>query len=68
MKIALSVCLALLTSSCVLVPMDGYGGSSGGGKAGGDTVLLCHKGKKTMELPREAAEGHLGHGDSRGPC
>ena len=68
MKIALSLSLALLTSSCVLVPMEGPGGSSGSGKAGGDTVLLCHKGKKTMELPREAAQGHLGHGDSRGPC
>lgn len=35
---------------------------------GGDTVLICHKGKKTMELPREAAQGHLGHGDRYGRC
>jgi hypothetical protein len=30
--------------------------------------LVCHKGKKTLELPREAISAHLGHGDYRGPC
>lgn len=39
-----------------------------GGKAGGDTVFICHKGKKTMELPSEAVNAHIGHGDTYGPC
>jgi len=30
--------------------------------------LICHKGKKTMSLPTSAVQGHLGHGDHRGPC
>jgi hypothetical protein len=59
---------ASLTSGCVFVPSVGVGGSSGGGRAGGDTVVLCHKGKQTMELPREAAQGHMGHGDTYGSC
>ena len=35
---------------------------------GGDTVLLCHKGKKTMELPASAADAHINHGDRYGRC
>jgi hypothetical protein len=31
-------------------------------------VVVCHKGKKTLELPREAAQAHLNHGDRRGRC
>ncbi len=31
-------------------------------------VTICHKGKKTMTIPRSALKGHLGHGDYEGPC
>lgn len=62
MKSILVLMLSLSVSACV-VPSNG-----GGGKAGGDTVVVCHKGKKTLELPRSAAQGHLGHGDKLGPC
>lgn len=64
MKLILSLLLASLVSGCVLVPVP----SSGGGKASGGTVLLCHKGKKTMELPQQAARAHIDHGDRYGPC
>ncbi|MFA5940497.1 MAG: hypothetical protein WC809_14155 [Sinimarinibacterium sp.] len=67
MKSTLVLLLALLASACVFVPVSGPG-PGGGGKAGGGTVLLCHKGKKTMELPQEAARAHLDHGDHYGPC
>jgi hypothetical protein len=30
--------------------------------------VVCHKGKKTLELPAAAAQAHLGHGDRMGPC
>lgn len=62
--IVLAGCLSLALSACVVVPSGGYGKKAGGGA----TVLLCHKGKKTMELPREAASAHIGHGDRYGPC
>ena len=67
MKLILALMLTLSVSACVLEP-SGRGGASGSGKAGGDTEVICHKGKKTLELPSEAAKAHLGHGDRRGPC
>lgn len=63
MKVLLIPLLALMLSACAYQPTQGRAG-----KAGGDTALVCHKGKKTLELPREAAHSHLKHGDSLGPC
>jgi hypothetical protein len=68
MKLILPFVLAVLASGCILVPVDSSGGSAGSGKSGGGTDVVCHKGKKTMELPQEAVRAHLDHGDSRGPC
>lgn len=62
MKLTLALTLLLSLSACTLPP------AGGSGKAGGDTELICHKGKKTLELPREAVKAHLDHGDRRGPC
>jgi hypothetical protein len=67
MKPILASLLILSLNACVVAPPAG-GGHSGGGKAGGDTAVVCHKGKKTLELPRDAAQAHLGHGDTLGPC
>jgi len=64
MKLILAMILLLSVSACVLAPTGG----GGGGKAGGDTAVICHKGKKTLELPRSAAQAHLDHGDRLGPC
>lgn len=37
-----------------------------------EKVTICHKpgtpAEKTMEVPEAAVSGHLGHGDSEGPC
>jgi hypothetical protein len=55
--------LALTTAACVYFPVDSHGGKGGSGSA-----VICHKGKKTMELPQEAANGHMKHGDRYGPC
>jgi hypothetical protein len=63
MKLLILILPALLISGCVVIPVDGHSG-----KAGGDTHLVCHKGKKTLELPHEAVQAHLNHGDHRGPC
>jgi hypothetical protein len=62
MKLLLALTSLLSLSACV-IPPDGRSG-----KAGGDTEVVCHKGKKTLELPSSAAQAHLGHGDRRGPC
>ena len=62
MKLMLALILLLSISACAVAP------PGGGGKAGGDTAVVCHKGKKTLELPRSAAQAHLDHGDKPGPC
>jgi hypothetical protein len=66
MKSMLSLVLLVVGSGCVVAP-EAPGGKAGG-KAGGDTAVVCHKGKKTLELPRSAAEAHINHGDRLGPC
>lgn len=65
MKILIALALVLATSACVLVTEPPYGAKSGGA---GQDVVLCHKGKKTMTLPREAAAAHIDHGDRYGAC
>ena len=62
MKPILAMLLLLSVSACVVPPVGGSG------KAGGETAVVCHKGKKTLELPRSAAQAHLDHGDTLGPC
>ena len=66
MKPMFALVLLMLVTGCVVAP-DAGGGKTGG-KAGGDTAVVCHKGKKTLELPRTAAQAHLEHGDKLGPC
>jgi hypothetical protein len=63
MKLFMAAVFTLYIGGCVLVPAGGAGG-----KAGGGTTLVCHKGKKTMELPKEAVQAHLDHGDHLGRC
>ena len=62
MKHILTVLLVLSIAGCVSVPVGNPG------KAGGETALVCHKGKKTLELPHEAVQAHLNHGDRLGRC
>jgi len=68
MKLMLTLILLLSVSACVVAPDSGGGGGGGSGKAGGDTAVVCHKGKKTLELPRDAVQAHLNHGDRLGAC
>jgi hypothetical protein len=49
---------SMLAAGCVVV--DPYGGPG--------TVLVCHKGKKTLSLPEPAVDAHLAHGDYLGAC
>jgi hypothetical protein len=60
MKCLLALLLVLALSGCELLPVALVG------PPGKD--LVCHKGKKTLELPREAIGAHLDHGDHRGAC
>ena len=63
MKLALTLVLTLATSGCAIIYADRHIG-----KSGADTVVLCHKGKTTLKLAREAAAAHFDHGDTYGPC
>lgn len=60
MKRLIAFLLVVPLAGCVLLPVELVGATDHG--------LVCHKGKKTLELPREAMGAHLGHGDYRGPC
>jgi len=60
MKCLLALLLVLALPGCELLPVALVG------PPGKD--LVCHKGKKTLELPREAIGAHLDHGDHRGAC
>lgn len=75
MKMLAILLLTVLVGACSYserryVRDDGYRGSGqvSGQGAGQDRQVICHKGKKTMELPASAVDAHLGHGDRRGPC
>lgn len=63
MKIAIVLALAVVLSACGtmrhrhMIEADG-----------GNVVFVCHKGKKTLELPRSAVDAHLAHGDWLGRC
>ncbi len=35
---------------------------------GQEKVLVCHKGKRTLDVAAPAVDAHLGHGDTPGPC
>ena len=35
---------------------------------GSNKVVLCHKGKKTLQVAAPAAQAHYDHGDTPGPC
>ena len=61
MKLIAIALFALALTACASFP-------TGQGYKGGDTVLLCHKSKKTMELPSSAAQAHINHGDRYGRC
>ncbi len=63
MKLALTLFLTLATSGCAIIYADRYIG-----KGGGDTVVICHNEKYTLEIPRETALEHRDHGDTYGPC
>ncbi|MDX1643020.1 MAG: hypothetical protein R3244_01540 [Thermoanaerobaculia bacterium] len=50
---------ALVLSSCAVYRTS---------PPGGEKVLVCHKGKKTLEIAPAALDAHLRHGDRRGAC
>ena len=63
MKIALVLALAVVLSACGSVRHRNLIEADGG-----NSVYVCHKGKKTLELPRTAVDAHLAHGDWLGRC
>lgn len=64
MRAILLMVLITNLAACVVVPSP----RGSGGPAPAKDVVLCHKGKKTMALPAEAARAHIDHGDTYGAC
>ncbi|HLT04786.1 MAG TPA: hypothetical protein VK019_07460 [Pseudomonas sp.] len=63
MKIAIAAALLVALAGCGhVLHHDGRHHKEG------NYVLVCHKGKKTLELPSEAVDAHLAHGDWVGRC
>ena len=62
--LVLAFVLSFSLQACSTSRRDGHHHRSG---SKGE-VTLCHKGKKTLVLPRSAADAHLGHGDRWGRC
>jgi hypothetical protein len=60
----------------IQIVIDTTPGSGGGGDndAGGDAdngggrVTICHKDRNTLTISESGLNGHLGHGDTLGPC
>jgi len=63
MKIVIAAALLLVLAGCGHVRHH-----DGPRHADGNSVLVCHKGKKTLELPADAVDAHLAHGDWVGRC
>jgi hypothetical protein len=51
-----------------ITPDPGDDGNDDGDQAGGNRVTICHKGRNTLTISESGLNGHLGHGDTLGPC
>jgi hypothetical protein len=67
-KACLVVALAASANACILVDERGVPVPGPGAKSASGDAVICHKGKKTMTLPRNAVQAHLDHGDRYGAC
>ena len=47
---------------------DSEGDSDSDSDGEAASVVLCHKGRKTITVTESAVEKHLKHGDTLGPC
>lgn len=68
MKLAITAIAVFAIAGCAVVPTHRTGMAGNAPRTSADTVVLCHKGKKTMQLPRAAMKAHLDHGDRMGRC
>lgn len=51
-----------------ITPDPDDNGDDDGDQAGGNRVTICHKGRNTLTISESGLNGHLGHGDTLGPC
>lgn len=60
--------MKFLVALLLVLSLGACGSIRVGGPSGDTTVVVCHKGKKTLEIPQHAADAHLNHGDWYGSC
>ncbi len=63
LAIAFSALLPIIGCSSHSTAPPGHGEG-----AGQENVVVCHKGKRTLTVAGPAAQAHLDHGDTLGPC
>lgn len=68
LSVVLAFGLAIAMFGTVLVLSGGAPGVATAAYGPHDKVTLCHKGKETITVSRNAADAHYAHGDTPGAC
>jgi uncharacterized protein YceK len=72
MKTLAMILACFAVGACGTMPYSqydqGHKTSRYDGQSGDDRTQVCHKGKKTLDLPRSAVQAHINHGDRYGRC
>lgn len=67
MKPVLAVMAAVVLSGCAVAPAETPAPKAPAFRPG-DVALVCHKKMRTVQIPAEAVQAHLDHGDRAGAC
>jgi len=67
MKPVLAILAAVALTGCAVHPADTPVAKRAAARPG-DVALVCHKNMRTVQIPAEAVQAHLDHGDRAGAC
>jgi hypothetical protein len=67
MKHVLAITAAVILSGCVVAPAEPVPSRAATARPG-DVALVCHKNMRTVQVPAEAVQAHVNHGDRTGAC
>lgn len=67
MKPVLALLAAVALGGCAVHPAPAPAAKAPAARPG-DVALVCHKNMRTVQIPAEAVQAHLDHGDRSGAC